>query len=186
MLGLSDERTKDDNLFQRLFWPSNQPGEVDTLGQQGFWVCLVVALFSGGVMILAGHPLIGMLTLVLYGLGGVGIRQHSVAAAIFISFCYVANLLINLFLTQMPGVLSLIVAGLLLANIRGTYIASKWQATGDLEQFSESPTFFDRLVDQIPPRVWPWGRFLFFVLGAIYLALTILGAIGILLASHPR
>ena len=186
MLGLSDERTKDDNLFQRLFWPSNQPGEVDTLGQQGFWVCLVVAVFSGVTMVLVGHPLIGLLSFAFYGLGGVGIRQHSVAAAIFISFAYVANLLINLLLTQVPGVLTLIIAGLLLANIRGTYIASKWQNSGNLESPSESSTFFDWLVDQVPQRVWPSGRFLFFVLGAIYLALILLGAIGILLLSHRR
>ena len=74
-----DGRTgKDDNLFKRLFWPSNHPGEVDALGQQGFWICLIVGLVSGVMLLLTVHPFIGLLTMAFFWLGGIGVREHSV------------------------------------------------------------------------------------------------------------
>jgi hypothetical protein len=36
-----------DNLFKRLFWPRIESHyDVDLLGQQGFWVCSIVAVLS--------------------------------------------------------------------------------------------------------------------------------------------
>jgi hypothetical protein len=188
MLGLDSEPTKDDNLFQRLFWPSNQPGEMDTLGQQGFWVCLIVGLISGVVSILTGHPVVGLLVAVFYWLGGIGVREHSVVAAVFVAVGYLLSVLAAVFTLRVPGMLDIICSGLLLANIRGTYIAAKWKKLGDPEAFPDrlDGSFSDWLVDQMPARVWPAGQFVFYVVRALYVLLLLLGAIGIMMISHRR
>jgi hypothetical protein len=50
------------------------------------------------------------------------------SAAIIIALAYIVNILLNLFaLGSPPGALTILVAGLLLANIRGTWIAAAWQ-----------------------------------------------------------
>lgn len=183
MLGLTGEAEKDDNLFKRLFWPSNHPNDVDTLGQQGFWICLIVGLVSGVVLLFGGHPLLAILTATFFCLGGIGVREHSVTAAIVIAVAYIANILFNVALGVPPGALSILVAGLLLANIRGTWIAAAWQKKGELEDFPErlNTTIFDKVVDQMPASVWPVGRFFFYFVAAIYLMLLVLGSIGIMM-----
>jgi hypothetical protein len=46
-LGLSSQPQPTDNLFKRLFWPRIESHyDVDLLGQQGFWVCSIVAVLS--------------------------------------------------------------------------------------------------------------------------------------------
>jgi hypothetical protein len=156
---------------------------VDTLGQQGFWVCLIVGLISGVIVILTGHPFIALLTMVFMWLGGIGVREHSVAAAIFVAGAYLLNILVSLLAGVPPGALDILITGLLLANIRGTYIAAAWQEKGALEEFPErlNAAFFDWLVDQLPAKLWPAGRFVFYVVGAIYVMLLILGSFGLLL-----
>jgi hypothetical protein len=188
MLGLTGETEKDDNLFKRLFWPSNHPNDVDTLGQQGFWICLVVGLISGVILLLTGHPLIALLTMVFMWLGGIGVREHSLAAAIFVAGAYVLNILVSLFAGVPPGALDIIISGLLLANIRGTYIAAAWQKKGALEDFPErlNTTFFDWLVDQLPAKLWPAGRFVFYVVGVLYVLLLVLGSFGLLMHRAYR
>ena len=122
-------------------------------------------------------------------LGGIGVREHSVSAAIIIALAYIANILLNLFaLGSPPGALSILVAGLLLANIRGTWIAAAWQKKGELEDFPErlNTTIFDKVVDQMPASVWPVGRFFFYFVAAIYMMLLALGSIGIMMrGSQP-
>jgi hypothetical protein len=181
ILGLNSERTKDDNLFQRLFWPSNHPGEVDVLGKQGFWICLVVGVMSGVTLAIMGHVVIGLETFAFFALGGVGVREHSVFAAVLVAFGYLVNMLITTYIQQMPGVMAILVTGLLLANIRGTYIAAAWKKRGNVEDFPEryNTTFFDRLSDQMPARIWPVGRFVFYGVSAVYMGLLVVATINL-------
>ncbi len=182
MLGLSGEPTQDDNLFKRLFWPSNNPTEVDTLGQQGFWICLIVGLVSTVASLLTGHPLLGLLLLVFYWLGGMGVREYSVWAAVSVALAYAISLVLSVFTRHMPGIIDVIIEGLLLANIRGTYIASQWKKRADPSEFPDrlNTLFWDKVVDQIPQKVWPVGRYIFFVVGLFYLALLLLSTVGVL------
>lgn len=183
-LGLDGRPEEQDNIFQRIFWPSNHAGEADALGQQGFWVCLIVGVISAGISLFTGHFLIGLLVFGFYWFGGMGVREHSISAAIIVALGYIAALVFAVSTGHFPGFLDIAITVILLANIRGTYIASSWKAKGDPEVFPDrmNVTFFDRLVDQLPAKLWPKGRYAFFCLGVIYGALLALGTVGILRA----
>lgn len=183
-LGLSGTPYKEDNLLQRLFWPSNHAGEADTLGQQGFWICSFVALLSFVLLSFQGHWILGLLSLLFFGLGGMGVREHSTAAAVLLALAYIGLELGTLLAGRFPGFLDLAFTILLMANIRGTWVASRWMHHGDPEAFPErmQETWRDRLVDQLPARVWPKTRVLFFVVAGVYLFLLFFGSI--VLARH--
>ena len=97
---------------------------------------------------------------------------------------YVLNLVVSLTQGVPPGALTIIASLLLIANIRGTYIAAKWAAQGGPDAMPERrhETFADNLVDQLPPKVWPIAKIPFFCIAGLYLALTLLGVV--MLALH--
>lgn len=181
-LGLDGTPQKEDNLFKRLFWPSDSPYEVDMLGQQGMWVCLVSGALSSGAMAFGGHPLLALLNLLFYWVGGMGVREHAIAAAILVATGQVLNVLAATLAGMPPGALSLICTGLLLANVRGTLIAARWVQRAP-QEFPErlGETITDKLIDQLPFRVWPKITIAFYSIASMYLALCVLG-IGVLLA----
>jgi hypothetical protein len=178
-LGLDQSPVKDDNLFQRMFWPSDQAGEADTLGKQGFWVCLAIGLFSLVVSGFQGQAVIGALTFLFFVLGGMGVREHSQPAAILVAVVYALNIAAGLAMGNPPGALTLILALLLAANIRATYIAAKWAVSGDPDAMPErfNQTFSDKLVDQMPAAVWPRAKIPFFCLAGLYVAVSVLGVV---------
>ena len=187
-LGLDETTVKDDNLFQRLFWPSDHAGETDMLGQQGFWVCWGVGVVSMLVLLAQGHWILALLTLLVYGLGGVGIREHSQPAAMLIACIYWLNQLAALMGGRVPGVIGRGGGVLLIANIRGTHIAAKWAAKGDAEAFPEraSASWSDRFVDQMPVVVWPRAKVPFFTLAGLYLTLSVLGLMMLMMGVGAR
>jgi hypothetical protein len=184
-LGISDKQQEPDNFFRRIFWPSNHPSDVDLLGQQGFWVCAFVAAVWIIQGVVGGHWIVGIFFALVFLLGGIGVREHSRAAAVCISVLYLVNVVGTTVLGKsVPGVLALAALGLLLANIRGTWIAARWKNVADEDDL---PTRFnenwrDWLVDILPPRVWPRGRYAFFGLYAIAFLLMIVGLAAI--AAH--
>jgi hypothetical protein len=180
-LGLSGDRIKEDNLFQRLFWPSDHLGEVDSLGQQGFWVCILVATMSFIFVTVQGHWLIALLAFVFFVLGGIGIREHSTPTALIIAIAYVTDQMASFLVGRFPGFLSLIAMVLLIANIRGTWIAARWVKQGDPDLLPErmNETWRDRLVDQMPQKVWPKTKAIFYCISFVYLTLLALGIISI-------
>lgn len=180
-LGLSDPVEKQDNLFQRVFWPSDDASSVDMLGQQGFWICAGIAVISFLLLLVQGHWVIGILTFAFLVLGGIGVREHSTAAAILVAGAYLLNLVAGAFIGVPPGILAIALAMLLLANIRGTWIAARWMKRGDPEEFPRrmSETWSDRLVDQMPARVWPKAKILFYCLALVYIGLAVLGTVAL-------
>ena len=68
-----------------------------------------------------------------------------------------------------PGTLSLIIAGVLLSNVRTTILAAKWKPAAEDEdrptRFNE--TFRDKLVDQLPPCAWPVLKYSFHLFAVI-------------------
>jgi hypothetical protein len=177
ILGLTEPAEKEQNIFQRLFWPADHAGEVDFLGQQGFWICMLVAAGSFIVLAIQSHWLIAILTLAFFALGGVGVREHSTAAAVLVAFAYLLNLFSAFATDQPPGLLTIAAAVLLLANIRGTWIAARWTKRGDPDAFPDrlKETLRDKLVDQLPARIWPKSKVVFFVISAVYIVLAALG-----------
>lgn len=185
ILGLDGTPEQEENIFKRIFWPRNEPYAVDSLGQQGFWVCFGVGLISGVVSLITGHPLLAILVICFYWMGGVGVREHSVPAAILVTGAYFLSVGLVIWSGRPPGLLDIAIGVILLSNIRGTYIASAWKRTGDPDLFPDrmKTTFRDKLVDQWPRAVWPKGKFVFFSAGFCYGVLLVLGMIG---TAHLR
>ncbi len=173
-LGLDETEVKDDNLFQRMFWPSDHAGETDTLGQQGFWICTIIAVGSLVLLSLQGHWMLGLFTFLFYVLGGIGVREHSQPAAILVATAYILELVVQLIGPGIPpGGIGIVISLLLLANIRGTWIAAKWAGKGEIMPERMNSTITDKLVDQMPARVWPAAKIPFFVMAGLYLLMVV-------------
>jgi len=190
-LNLSGTEKKSDGPIKSLLWPTvDNAWDVDYLGQQGFWICLVIAILSLAINAFTAlnspFQMVPKVTLILsvieslvYFIGGMGVRQASPGAAITVFGLYATE---HLALGQI-SVIVIIVAAVLLSNARATVFASRWKPASEDEdrpsRFNE--TFRDKLVDQLPPRAWPILRYPFYLLAASLLLLLISGfTLGIL------
>ena len=189
-LGLSGESSRSDGRLKSIFWPTVETAwDVDYLGQQGFWICFVIAAFQLGFAFLTGRILliaVGLLAAVFYFAGGVGVREKSWPAAAVLSFCYLLETLVALLAGQLfspVGVLKIVFLGLLLSNLRATFIASEWKPVAEGEdrpqRFNE--TFRDKLVDQWPPKLWPVLQIPFYILGVLWVLVNLLALAGAVL-----
>ena len=93
-LGLSSESKRSDGRLKSIFWPSVENAwDVNYLGQQGFWICLVVAVFQMiGTMVL-NSPLfvvLGVAAFLIFFIGGMGVREASWPAAALIFTIFLA------------------------------------------------------------------------------------------------
>jgi hypothetical protein len=183
-LGLSSKPQPTDNLFKRLFWPAIESQyDVDLLGQQGFWVCTIVAVLSLIVMLVLGTPVTGVFTALVFFLGGCGVRQRSLAAAAMVFTLYLINWVGGIVIGSVGNPLvPLVILMLLFANVRATVMSRSWmaQSVGSVEQeFPERSmeTMTDRFANKLPAAVWPKSRYVFFPLAGILLMLTITGVV---------
>jgi hypothetical protein len=150
---------------------------VDYLGTQGYWVCTVVAVFSAIVLAIAGQAIMALAVFLFNYLGGVGVRERSRYAAAAVLVVYVLDTLL-----VGPGVARVIIAALLLSNLRATWIASQWKP--ESEEAILPPrlvaTWSDKLSDQFPTWLWPKVRILYYFFSAGYLMLVAWGLVIIL------
>ena len=181
ILGLSDSTTKPEgSRIKALFWPTiRHEYDADYICQQGFWVCSVLAVITLGLGLLSGNvrtSLAFSVFAVYYFLGGIGVRQCSrfAATAVFV------NYLLSILGSGLAGigVLSVITLALLLANVRGTWLAARWRAAStEPPPMRISQTLGDRISSQLPPQVWPVGRWMFYVLAAMLTGLLVMGMV---------
>lgn len=165
ILGLSDSTPQPENRAKMLFWPAiRTPVEADSIAQQGFWVCMIVASVTFAVVVLFQGFLSAIFDVAFFILGGIGVRERSRFASIAVLVVYVAGTLLRTF-----SILAFLFAGLLLANVRGTWLAAKWKDRADELPPRLNETIADKLCDQLPPRVWPWARWVFYPLTALEL-----------------
>jgi len=172
-LGISDSTPRSDGRLKSLFWPSIQTGtDVDYLGSQGYWVCAVVALFSFVVLIGLGQTIMAFTILLFYYLSGVGVRERSRYAATMVFVVFLAGLV-----ETGPNVLEVLLAALLLSNLRATWIASRWKP--DSEEAALPPrlgaTWGDKFADRFPMWLWPKVRIPYYIFAAVLLVLTVIG-----------
>jgi hypothetical protein len=195
-LGLADSTPRSEGRLKSLFWPSIQNAwDVDYLGQQGFWICVVVGAMSLVVALIHGQWITGLLVALFFFLSAIGVREKSVTAAAMVFVAYTLDFVVSIIML-MPGnpLIRAIFCLLLFSNLRATWIASRWRQEEDSDG-AEQPmrfndTWRDKLVDQLPPLVWPKLRIPYYVLAAVYLLLSIAGT-GMLLArgraiSHQK
>jgi len=174
-LGLSSESQRSDGWLKSLLWPTVENAwDVDYLGQQGMWVCTVVAVFGLGASLLTGNPVliaVAALSALFFVLEGMGIREANWPAAAILFAVQLCSVLLQ------PGIFSVAFALILLSNLRATFLASEWRPAAEGEdrptRFSES--FGDKYVDQLPRVLWPKLQIPFFILGAAMLLLSLLG-----------
>src|SRR5579863_1597620 len=170
-LGLSDSTARSDGRLKSLFWPSIQSGaDVDYLAVQGFWVCTAVGVLSFAFSLFFGRDLItGLVLLLLFHLGGVGVREYNPFAAGVMLAYYVIDFLSSflfVFLNSPAiGVIKVIVIALLLSNLRATWIAGNWKP--DSEEAALPPrmgeTLFDKFADKWPRFIWPKVKILYYI-----------------------
>ncbi|HTH54261.1 MAG TPA: hypothetical protein VL495_09935 [Edaphobacter sp.] len=197
-LGLSSSPRPTDGLFKRLFWPeiANQY-DVDLVGQQGFWVCLAVAVLSMVVLIWQGQIGFGLLLGSTYFLAALGVRERDIAAAVLIFLCYLLDRIAALefaILGMVGGgnsILTTIATMLLFANVRATILSRRWQTSDTPAEISEFPerqtsSFSDRIVNQLPAMLWPRTRYVFYPLATILLLLSMSGVIGLTMMKHKQ
>jgi hypothetical protein len=161
-LGLSSQPQPTDNLFKRLFWPRIESQyDVDLLGQQGFWVCTIVAVLSLIVMIVLGTPVTGLFSALVFFLGGCGVRQRSVSAAAMVFALYLINWVGGILIGTVGNPLvPLVILMLLFANVRATVLSRRWIAQPADPTDQEFPersmeTTSDRFANKYQP---PCGR----------------------------
>jgi len=181
-LGLSESTPRSESRLKSLFWPSIQSGaDVDYLAVQGFWVCTIVGVWSLVILSLAGQPITGLLVLLVFHLGGIGVREHNPFAAAIVLVYYLVDSL-----GSGIGVVRVIVAALLLSNLRATWIADNWKP--DSEEAALPPrlaeTFADKVSDQWPALVWPKVKIIYYIFSVGYLALIVAGLIVMALRGH--
>ena len=179
-LGLSGPPVRNENIFKRIFWPSADSVDADMLGQQGFWICFLLALLTLTTSWFQGHVVLGALFALFYFLGGIGVREHDIVAAIAVATVYLLNVAAAVLMTrQFPGWLVLFVILILASNVRGCWIASKWLRSGDpdLIPIRMNENWRDKLVDQMPARLWPRMRAIFYVLAFLVLMAMLVGTI---------
>jgi hypothetical protein len=93
-LGLSQSTPASESRMKSLFWPSVTCAEdVDYLGTQGYWVCTLVAVLSFGVGASTKMPVFAFLTFCFFFIGGVGVRERSLYAAIMVFSLYSLDVL---------------------------------------------------------------------------------------------
>jgi hypothetical protein len=185
-LGLSGESRRTDGRLKSIFWPAvDNAWDVDYLGQQGFWICVVVGLFQLAAGAMTANPLMlasGAALCLTFIIGAMGVREANWPAAAMVFALYLAGVFYVMALGHFPGILSIVALGLLLSNVRAAFLASGWRPPAAEEdkpmRFNES--LRDKLVDQMPSKLWPILQAPFFVLAGILLLLSLAG-VGLLL-----
>jgi hypothetical protein len=180
-LGLSSEEKRSEGRLKSIFWPTVENAwDVNYLGQQGFWICLVIAVFQMVVTAFTGSPLflvLGILSFLIFLIGGMGVREASWPAAALVFTIFFAGMIDTLGRGRPPGVLTIIAAAVLLSNVRAAFLASEWRPAAEGEdrptRFNES--FSDKLVDQLPAKAWPILKVPFFIIASLYLLLILIG-----------
>ena len=174
-LGISDTTTRSESRLKSLLWPSVENAtDVDYLGSQGYWTCAAVGVFSFAVLAMLGQPIMALIVLLYFFLGGVGVREHSFYAAVMVFAMFVADLFFS-----SPSILKILLSAILLSNVRATWIASRWKAESDEAVVPPrlNTTLADKFADQLPKWLWPKVRIAYYIFAAALFALTVLGLI---------
>jgi len=171
-LGVSDSTPQSESRLKNIFWPTIRSGtDVDTLGSQGFWICVAIGVLTLAANLVAGYSIAGVCLLIYYYLGGVGVRERSCYAAVVVFAMAAADFALK------PAIVGFFCCVLLVSVMRATFIASFWERK---EGVTEMPmrfneTWKDKFADQWPAKMWPKLRYVYYVYSAGFLVLVTIG-----------
>lgn len=174
-LGLSDSTPRSESRLKSLFWPSiATASDVDYLGAQGYWICLLVAVVSFIFLAMTGQAITGGAILLFYYFGGVGVRERSRYAAAVVFAMYALDTLVG-----GVGVVRIMIGALLLSNLRATWIAATWKPDSDEAALPPrlNETWSDKLADRFPMWIWPKARIAYYIYSGGFLALVVVGLV---------
>jgi hypothetical protein len=173
-LGITDSTPRTESRSRALFWPTiRNEVDFDYITRQGFWVCFGVAAMSLVVQVFTGAPPIAYIESAFFFLAAIGVRERSVVAASLAFVAYLLDLLVvEVYTGGGLGVLRIVGLALLLANIRGSWLSSRWEQdlATPFASLRMNETIADKLVDQLPTFLWPKLRWIFYALAAIVIA----------------
>lgn len=171
-IGLSEGAPRTESRLKSLLWPSIETGaDVDYLGAQGFWVCTIIATVSAVVLAFMVNLVVAAIVFVVYFGAAIGVRERSRFAAIYILLMYAVEVVFGGL-----NIIRIIVLALLVANVRATWLASRWQPAPDAERPPRfSDTWTDKLADQLPMWLWPKVRIVYYVIACIFAVLVVAG-----------
>jgi hypothetical protein len=131
-------------------------------------------VISAFFLLMLSMPITAAAVFFLYYIGGVGVRERSSFAAAIVLVAMLVEIV-----ASGPSVLRVILAALLLSNLRAAWIADGWKP--DSEEAVLPPrmneTFGDKLMDQLPKWLWPKIRIPYFIFALVFLALSVAGTI---------
>jgi hypothetical protein len=169
-LGLASNAPRSDGRLKTLLWPTiRHDGDLEHIAEQGFWICTTLAVFTLVLGTFAGGFFAALFDAAFFFLGGLGVRQRSLAASVVVFTAYLAAA-VAAQLTRGSGfgVMTIIFLALLLANIRGIWLSAKWTPENDLPSVPRlNETFFDKLSGRWPEVLWPKAKWLFAVLATL-------------------
>ncbi len=139
-LGVSRPEEREDNFFQRLFWPTvRNQYDVDLVGRRGFWLAFAVGVLSGAVNLASGSWVVALLTASVFLLGAAGIRERSTPASAAVFTLYFLGVVCQWILEIFGKAhaanpfISLVCMALLLSCVRATALSKDFTAAGDTE-----------------------------------------------------
>lgn len=181
-LNISDRTPRSENRFKTLLWPTLQNDvDVDTVTRQGFWLCVLVGVASLVVSAIAGELVAGLIESAFFVLAGMGVRRRSFTAAMGALAVYGLATVILLRVGNF-SVVRIFMTALLLANVRGIWLTARFRAESqEPPPLPMESTWSERLSDRSPIAVWPWGRWIFYILLPLMLASSVY-----VLAYPPR
>ena len=173
-LGLADSTPRTESRWRALFWPTiRNDGDFDYVTRQGFWVCCIVAAVTFVFNAFTGSPIGGAVDAMFYYLAGVGVRERSRTAAVAAFLTYLlSGVLLQFNMGAGGGVVRIIFLALLFANVRGNWLSARWEKDSQepVASMRLSETLADKFADQLPPLLWPKGRFIFYGLAVLEIA----------------
>ena len=183
ILGLSESTPKPENRLKTLFWPRIRYEEdVEYIGTQGFWVCVVIAVMTA-VLSFGRLGAAGLVDAFYFYLAGVGIRRRSRFAAISVLLVYLTNVYAAFRIHHSGGILSILFLALLFSNVRATWLAAYWaRHAPEPPPLPLNETLMDKFSERLPRLIWPIGQWLYYLLTA----LEFLGLASILIRGAAR
>lgn len=107
-LGLSGESKRSDGRLKGIFWPTVENAwDVDYLGQQGFWICVIVAGVQVFLGLVSGNPIMlvgSAATALVFLMGAMGVREANWPAAAMVFTLFSTDILYTLAAGRLPGV----------------------------------------------------------------------------------